>query len=113
MSRFDESMKEALGRREPPAGFTEKVLARAAEQSRRRSRWQALLAMFQGPRMRWAVAVAAVALMVAGAQLYSERQERLRGEHAKQQVLLALKITANQLQSTRQKVLEITAMETQ
>ena len=112
MSRFDDAMKEALSRREPPAGFTERVLARAAEQEARSSPFERFLELFRGPRLRWAGALAAVVLIVAGAQYHSVRQQRIQGERAKEQVLLALRITADQLHFTRQKVLEITAMET-
>ncbi len=111
MSRFDDRMKEALRRREPPDGFAERVLAMAAEQETRRSPFDRLLEMFRGPRLRWAGALATVVLVVAGAQFYSLRQERIRGERAKEQVLLALEITANELHSTRQKVLDITNTE--
>ncbi len=111
MSRFDEAMKEAMRRRAPPAGFAERVLAKAAEQETRPSGWRMFLDMFRAPKLRWAGVVAAVVLVIAGAQLYTERRERIRGEQARDQVLLALEITAKQIHSTRQKVLRITAME--
>ena len=40
MTEFEQQLAQALERREPPAGFTSRVLA-AASQQPTRSRWQA------------------------------------------------------------------------
>ena len=105
MSHLDDELREALRRQQPPAGFTQRVLARVAE--RQRSRWKTLLAAFRMPRLRWAAAAAVVVAMVAGFQFQRQRQIRAQGELAKEQVVLALRITASELQVARQKVREV------
>ena len=107
MSRLDDALKQALRRREPPEGFAERVLARAAEQPVRRSRWEVVGSWFRMPRWQLAGAVAALVLIVGGSQYYREQQQRVQGEEAREQVLLALRIAANELHVAQQKVLRI------
>jgi hypothetical protein len=52
---------------------------------------------------RWAVAALLVAAMVMGG-FERDRQQRLAGQRAKQQVLLALRITGSTLREVQQKV---------
>ena len=98
MSRFDDELREALKRVDPPEGFTGRVLARVAEERTKTTWFERFRHSMLAPRMRW-VGVAAVTLaLVAGLQYQREVERRTRGEQAKEQVLLALKITAKQIQ---------------
>lgn len=111
MSRLDEELRQALRRREPPEGFAERVLTRAAMQAPRR-RWLGVLNRMQPPQLRWAAAVAVVvAMLIGGAQYQQQRQRQMRGEQAKQKVVLALRIAADQLELTRQKIQQLNARE--
>lgn len=104
MSRMEDLLREALKRKEPPAGFAERVLARAASSEPapgRASRWASL---FRRPLVRWAAVAAAVILIVAGAQYQRAQKIRAEGEAAKQQVILAIQITGSKLEVVRQKV---------
>ena len=107
MDRLDEELREALRREEPPDGFTERVLARAAAQPVRPGRWERFAGRFRLPRMRWVAAVAMSLVLISGYAYHREQQRRAEGERAKQQVLLALWITAHEFQIARAKVLEL------
>lgn len=65
MSRLDDELKLAFRREQPSADFTERVLARIAEQTKPRklSLWQRLVGLFQMPTLRWAVAGAVILLI--------------------------------------------------
>jgi hypothetical protein len=105
MSRLEEELRQALRREEPPGGFAERVLARAAARSARRGRWTSWLHLPWPAQLRWVAAAAAMLVMTfSGFEYYQQRQARVRGEQAKEQVMLALRIAAGELQFTRQKV---------
>jgi hypothetical protein len=107
MEDLERQLKSALERKEPPAWFEAKVLAAAArERSERRSWWQRVI---HGGRLRWATAVAAVALVASGVVWQHERniqeaRERAAGEAAKARLVLALRITSNKLHKIQQKL---------
>jgi hypothetical protein len=101
MSPLDDEMKSglksALKRREPPPGFTERVISRlpAAPHRRWAHSWMA------------AAAAALIAILGLGAYEY-QRSERVRreGERAKAELVFALEIASEKLQHTRAKVLK-------
>ena len=107
MKRLEEELKTALRRREPPAGFAERVLNRAAEQRSRPGRWERLVAGFRIPRMRWATALAVLLVLITGFEYERQRRIRTEGEEAKQQMLLALEITARQLRIVEKSIQEV------
>lgn len=105
---FDDELKAALERREPPAGFAERVLARAQSPAAARvpswrERWGGWLT--PSPRPAWVTAgvVAAMLLVTSGI----EYRRRAQGELAKQQVMLALEIAGSKLNYVQKKTLEI------
>ena len=110
MSYSDEELKGALRRRELPGGFAERVLARiaaeeAAQSVPQRELWQRF---FTQSLVLWAAAAAlAGALIVGGIQYRRVQRERAEGEAAKQQLMLALRITSRKLQLAKAKVDEI------
>ena len=90
---MDDELKAALRRKEPPDGFTERVLAELRG-------GQALLPVT--PRRRWrAVAAAALLLAIVGGG------EAVRIVRAKQQMLAALHITGAKLRGARNHIHEI------
>lgn len=109
MNRFDQAMRDALRREEPPEGFAERVLDRAGREGSRQGWLVRLRRAFAAPRLRWAAAVALVLLVVAGVSFERRAERRARGEQAKKEVLLALKITARELQRTERIVWRATA----
>jgi hypothetical protein len=104
---FDDELKAALKRREPPEGFEERVLARAQSPAvgRQPSRRAWLAWLTPWPRQAWVAAgvVAATLLVTSGVQYQRQRQ----GELAKQQVMLALEIAGSKINYVQKKTLEI------
>jgi len=95
MDDFERELREQLQVRRVPEGFADRVMARIP--APRPSRW------FWQPVWRWAVVAAVVAAMVAGG-LEREHERRIEGERAREQVLLALRITGSTLREVQQKV---------
>jgi hypothetical protein len=119
MTYSDQELKNALQRQEAPEGFSERVLARLAQQNspqaKPRASWRNF---FTQPFVRWATAAAMCTALIAGGlhyrqvQLKAER-ERAQGEAAKQQLVLALRIAGSKLQLAKAKVHETNTNETQ
>lgn len=95
---FEEELREQLQARAAPEYFAERLMARIAKRPTPRS-WMG----FGVPVWRWAVAMLLVAGMAAGG-LERDRQRRMEGERAREEVLLALRITGSTLRDVQQKV---------
>jgi hypothetical protein len=88
----DRELHNALGRREPPDGFTERTLARIARpQPSRRSAWVA-------------VGVAASLVLAFGATHIVLHQQDADARRAAEKLTLALQITSEKLQDVQHKV---------
>jgi hypothetical protein len=101
VNRFEDELRSALERREPPGGFADRVMSRIAEERQSRH-WL--------PRS-WMSAAAAVLLAVVGAGSWEYargRQERLEAERARAELMQALELTSLKLQAARTKLLEKT-----
>lgn len=109
MKRLEEELGKAFERVDPPAGFAERVMARAAaaERSKARTAWT-WLGFYQMPALRWAATGALCAALAAGG-IFVRREElrRERGEQAKEQLMLALRIAGSKLQIAQASVREI------
>lgn len=119
MSRFDDELKLALRREDPPEGFVERLMARIAEAetaaaapaSPGRSRLRALLGFFDPPQLRWAMAGALACLVLfsaLGVHRYRESRrlmlEAAQGEAAKEQLIFAMKVASEKLNVAQRKV---------
>ena len=95
MNEFERNLRDALARRPPPEGFAGRVLARTADSGLHRGsrRW-----------VRWALAAVAILVLTAGLFIRSDRIERVRGEQAKQEVLLALRVVGRTLNQVEERV---------
>ncbi len=89
MSRLDEDLRNAM-----------RVIAIAAEEKPKP--WSRI---FQSRGLRWALA-GAVCLMlaIAGIEYRQAREERARGEAAKDQLMLALRLAGGKLQYAQSKI---------
>jgi hypothetical protein len=113
--RLEAALRAALKREEAPSGFAERLESRLAEERKRRREWSVLTAIFRpvfALRIESQVAMAA-ALMLAiilplGWRLHHQA-EVARGEAAKQQVMLALRITGTQLRTIQERTQSIHA----
>lgn len=95
MRPFDDELRDALQRKDPPPGLEARVLARIrAEQARQTQR----------PRWRAFAALAATLAVVAGGLEYRRYEEGMR---AKQELMLALGIAGNKLHGAQKKVFEL------
>lgn len=93
MTPFEDQLRGALRRIEPPPGFVQRTLARAAGERKPPRR------VFRFPR--YVAALAASLALVAGVYRV---QEHRRGQQAKEQLMLALEITGSRLSDVRQKI---------
>jgi hypothetical protein len=97
---LEDDLRSALRHREPPAGFAERVIARAEGRG----------AAPVGPRVsyRWTwAAVALTASLTLGVGLVEYRQGRetkARGMEAKQELMQAMRITGSKLRMAQEKV---------
>ncbi len=105
MTPFEEELKKALARREPAEEFTRQVLAkveaaRAATAGARPFVWGNLW---------WRFASAAVLLVVAlfSGLVYRQHERVAKGEAAKNQLMLAMRITGSQLRQAQLRVKKI------
>jgi hypothetical protein len=98
MDRLEDELRRALQERQPPDGFTQRVLARVPAKSQTRWFWN------------WRAAVAAlsvvVVLVTAGIDYEHRRQQRLVAEDAKRKVLFAIRITQAKLQEVEDRLLD-------
>ncbi len=90
MNDFETQLRQNLKRKQPPMGFTQKVLLQTATPKRHLRRW--ILAT-----------VAAVFSLAGGLELYRYQQ----GQFAKQQVMLALRITSEKSHVAQMKIDQI------
>jgi anti-sigma-K factor RskA len=104
---FDDELRRAFERKDPPAGFADRVLARisqtrsSGDESRRP---QKTSSPFQ---FRWIAAIAALAVLaVASSQYYSSRQAALEEERVKEQLRVSLQIASEKLNEVGRKVRE-------
>jgi len=100
---IEQGLKEALARKSPPPGFTARVMDAIGRETRVPAR----------PARRWWQWAAAAALLMAigGGTTAHYIEQRREGERAKQQVLLALRITGAKLRGTREHVRAISRQE--
>ena len=97
---FDHELKQVLKRRQPPPGFTARVMARVDATPKVRS--------FPTPRwMPWAVAAALLLSSTGGGIWEHQRLQHARAEKARDQILLALHVTGVKLDQVRAQVRSI------
>ncbi len=108
MSRLEQELRNSMRREDPPEGFVERVLARTAAPEQ--SVWSSI---FAGRGLKWAMAGALCLLLSVVAVEYRQaQQERARGEVAKEQLMLALRITGAKLQLVQSRIQQIGAQRT-
>ncbi|HWW61159.1 MAG TPA: hypothetical protein VN181_07320 [Thermoanaerobaculia bacterium] len=95
---LEEELKRALRREAPAPGFADRVLRRIAETESSRSRpvW-------------WRAVAASVALtaLLSGYLVHEQVERRREGEHAREQVLLALRIAGEKVRYAQHEVHDI------
>jgi hypothetical protein len=100
MQSFDELLKRALERKQPSAGFTDRVLANVRKAEPRKWRRRFRLPFWFTPAM-------ATLLVLAASLGYQRYRERREGERAREQLVVALRLTGAKLHQVRIRVVEI------
>jgi hypothetical protein len=96
MNQLERDLREALRRKEAPPFFAERVLARTRQsQPRWRYSWV------------WLAAAALLVLMIGGVGLVREQQRLAEGERAKEQLMIAFRITGSKLRDVRERIATI------
>lgn len=110
MKTIEEGLRELFRRREPPEGFTERVLARLEHSSRAQSVVPPDAARFwRRPMLRWAAAAIACLLGLLGFARYQHQQRaRAQAEEAGRQAILALEITRTEVQAAFEQAQRVT-----
>lgn len=102
MSPFEDQLRNALKREDPPPGFANRVIALAED---KQSWHERLFSRFQIPK--FAFAMVAVAVLTVGGlqyQRYQQAVEDRKAEQAKERLMLAMRITSDKLSFVQQKV---------
>jgi len=97
---IEKALKAALQREPAPDGFREQVLRKS------RSRSAPVAAWWRLPLLRWSVAGVVAVVCIVGGVSEHRRQERMRGEEARQQVLMALRITGAKLRVVQKQIVK-------
>ncbi len=103
MNDLEKQLRSALRRCDPPPGFAERVMAHLdgdRDSQRKPASWKWWL------KLRWAAIPALAAILVFGFWFrgYEQRQQEKEALAAKQQVMLALRITGSKLRMAKAKV---------
>lgn len=98
MDDLEQSLRAALAKVPAPAGLTERILARIGARRGRRAPWWRI------PAVRLALAAALLAAMAVGGVMAYQGQRRARGERARRQVMLALRITGARLHAVQAQI---------
>ena len=93
MNQFERDLRESLRRREPPADFAAKVLARTRETEVR--------GVFS---WRWLAVAALVVLMIGGTLFIQEQQRQVENERSKEQLMVALRITGSKMKEVQDRL---------
>lgn len=117
MTDLETQLKRALRPEQPSPDFTDRVMARIAEENRAqapaapaRDLWTRLREFFQPSQMKWGMVAAMACLLLfasLGVHRYREHQRALEiaeGEKAREQVLLALRIASSKLNVAQKKI---------
>lgn len=100
MEPMEQELKAALRRQQAPDWFAQSVMAKVKAEQRRKSPWLS-------GWMRWATALAMLVVVLAGVRVERLRRERIAGEEAKEQLMLALQVTGSKLRHAQMRVLAV------
>jgi hypothetical protein len=113
-NEVEKQLRHALRRSDAPEGFVDRVLKRVAAEDRKPTPrlpfWN-----WGWPSLRWVAIPALAAVIATGVayQIYERRQQQEEAMIAKQQVMLALRITGSKLRLAKQKVKEAESAKTE
>ena len=106
MTPFEEELKKALARRDPPDGFTERVLAKAGGLQRATSKWNPR-SWLSVTRIRPLIPALAALLAITIGVAVQRHQRAVRGEEAKEKLLLAMRSAGSKLHDAQEHVIQL------
>jgi hypothetical protein len=108
MTPFEEELKKALSRREPAGDFTARVLAKLNASQAAHER----MPFLKWPAISWRF-VPLLALLVAlvSGLAYRQHARTVKGERAKQQLMVAMHIAGSQLRQAQLRVKQVESSE--
>jgi hypothetical protein len=92
---LEDELREGLYLRQPSEGFADRLMARFPEQKSRGR-------VITWPQWKMAIAASLIAAAAIGG--YAAHHRQVEGERAREQVLLALRITHSTLDAVQQKI---------
>ena len=95
MNQVERDLRESMHRRQPPPDFAERVLAKARQSE---SRWTP---------GAWLAAAALIVLMIGGGAFLQIQHERAESAKAKEQLMVALRITGTKLRDVQERLIRI------
>ena len=107
MNEFEELLRRALSKKEPPPGFSSRIEMKMSARRRHHFNWREILRQPLFPmKIRWAAAGLIVILLLGlGYRQYqNHRRARMEGEWAKEQLVVALRITNEKLAAVQKKL---------
>jgi hypothetical protein len=109
MTPFEEELKKALARREPGEEFVGQVLAKV--EASHAATVRARPFMWGNPWWRFASAAVLLVVALLSGLAYRQHERVAKGEAAKNQLLLAMRITGSQLRQAQLRVKKIESAE--
>ena len=89
MNDLEDQLRRALVRQEPPAGFADRVM-------------ESIPVGRRGWQRHWMAVAAAACIAVVGGASWEQHQRRVAGEKAKEELIYALTVASESLQTTKQ-----------
>jgi hypothetical protein len=93
---FENELRRALRRQEPPSGFTDRVMARIPNRRPQPIWHRQWLAAADATAVR-----AAACIAVIGSGAWEQHRRQVEGERAKQELIYALTVASESLQTTK------------
>ena len=87
---FENELRRALRRQEPPPGFNDRVMARIPNR-RPKPIWH----------RQWLAVAAAACIAVIGSGAWEQHRRQVEGERARQELIYALTVASESLQTTK------------
>jgi hypothetical protein len=103
MDRFEQDLKDALSREPAPDWLADAVMARVSAERQRKQKPE----WFGWARLRWVAASLVLVAVVGGVRFEQQRQEQIRGEQAKQELMAAFQVTGMKLREAEERVLPV------
>jgi hypothetical protein len=104
---FDDELRRAFKRKEPPPGFADRVLARISQAGSSVGKTRRATRVGSAITVRWiAAAAAGVAIAIASTRFYDSRQAALEEARVKAQLRTSLQIASEKLNDVERKLRE-------